>query len=444
MLRLGGSNVNGDKTNNNPDISLPFDVKQCVQIKLDTETGQYRNVPRSMVNVLGKYSTASTVDDSTIPSDMLLKTKKYAKEQPEVSAPTDVEHVVHVTLDSETGFVGLPPEFERLIKSSGIQKQDVLNNPKAAVAAINFLQKQQDTTPTPTDLPPASEVIKNQDPRAFLQDLTKLDEGSTCTVYTANYLGRIIAVKEMMLTPKNEKVLVDETRLMYSMKNSHIVEFLGAYRVDDTLWILMELMDGGSLTNVATFCDCQEAHIAYFAREVLLALEYMHSQNKIHRDIKTDNVLLTSEGYVKLADFGYTAQLAPGTENRKSIVGTPYWMAPELIKSIPYNFTVDIWSLGILCRELAEGEPPYVSSPPMKALYLIITEGIPEISNKDERSPEFLDFLNQCLETDPSKRPSAKQLLKHQFIKNACSIKYIPPLINLAKQLASEELYNDF
>lgn len=272
----------------------------------------------------------------------------------------------------------------------------------------------------------------------------KINEGSTCTVYTALYNDKLIAVKEMVLTAKNESVLIQETNLMAQMKHPNIIGFYGAYRVGQMLWILMEYMTGGSLTNIATYCECQEPHIAYFAREVLKSLQYMHSENKIHRDIKTDNVLLTAEGEVKLADFGYAAQLGNSNEFRKSIVGTPYWMSPELIKATPYSFSVDIWSLGILCRELAEGEPPYVDIPPMKALYFIMSQGIPPISNKETRTSNFLDFLDSCLQPDPKTRPSATELLQHPFIKTACEVKYIPPLLSLAQQIAAEDDFEEF
>jgi serine/threonine protein kinase len=206
----------------------------------------------------------------------------------------------------------------------------------------------------------------------------------------------------------------------------------------------MELMDGGSLTNVATYCECQEPHIAYFMREVLKALDYMHKRNKIHRDIKTDNVLLKKNGEVKLADFGYTAQLSSEEECRKSVVGTPYWMAPELIKSKPYSFAVDIWSLGIMCRELAEGEPPYVEVPPMRALYLIVSSGIPPISSPEKRSPELMDFLDKCLMMDPTQRATAAQLLEHPFLRTAAHRDQIPSLIKLAEELSSAEDFNEF
>ncbi|EAY16642.1 STE family protein kinase [Trichomonas vaginalis G3] len=430
------------------EISDPFDVKKHVHVTLDS-TGTYQNIPRSMLSAIPIASTGTILDDNSYDSSML--PEQISKNKLRISKPTDVEHKIHVTMDSENGFVGLPPEFEKLLKGSGITKEEAVAHPENTVNVLNFfnnnqavLDQQPSVPATPTVLPPLETVVKNTDPRFLLIDMQKLDEGSTCTVYTAMYHGRKVAVKEMLLNEKNEKNLLDETRLMYSMQDDHIVKFYDAYRVGNTLWIIMEYMDGGALTNVATFCDCQEPHIAYFARDILLALKYMHAQNKIHRDIKTDNVLLSETGKVKLADFGYTAQLTATADKRKSIVGTPYWMAPELIQAFPYGFAVDIWSLGILCRELAEGEPPYVTEPPMRALFLIVSRGIPEISNKEVRSPEFIDFLNRCLQRNPAMRPSAAELLEHPFIKMACEQKYIPPLIDLAKQLSAQEEFADF
>ncbi|KAH0792279.1 STE family protein kinase [Histomonas meleagridis] len=350
------------------------------------------------------------------------------------------------------GFVGLPPEWEKLLKVNGIRKEEIIQNPQDVIDTMNFVNNPSEMTSTANqvingDVPPLPDLkdfLRSDNPRTFLTDIEKIDEGSTCTVYTAKQNGKVVALKEMILTEKNEKTLLEETRFMKSMNNPYIVEFYSAHRIDNQLWIVMEYMNGGSLTNVATFCDCQEPHIAFFAEKILHALEYMHSQNKIHRDIKTDNVLLTTDGQVKLADFGYTAQLSSSGESRKSIVGTPYWMAPELIRAQPYTFSVDIWSLGILCRELAEGEPPYVEVPPMRALFLIVSQGLPEISNIESRSPQFLDFLNQCLNPDPAKRPTATELLKHPFLKMACDVKYIPPLLQLAAELAKEDNFEDF
>ncbi|OHS98453.1 STE family protein kinase [Tritrichomonas foetus] len=358
--------------------------------------------------------------------------------------------VIQVDSSSETGLKGLPEEWEQLLLNSGIKQSEVIENPEAILSAMNFFQNPVPATPAPEpdeflpydsvpSLPDLDEVVQIGDPRPMLSDMQQVDEGSTCTVYSATYKGETIAVKKINLNPKNERVMLNETRLLASMDDPHIIKFISAHRMDNVLWILMEFCDCGSLTNIATFCECKEPHIAYFARAVLCALSYMHNQNKIHRDIKTDNVLLKSNGQVKLGDFGYAAQLGDNAERRKSVVGTPYWMAPEVISGKPYAFEVDIWSLGVMCRELADGEPPYIDLPPMKALYLIVSEGLPQIKDVERRSPVFLDFLGHCLQKDPKLRPTADELLTHPFLLKACDIKYIPPLIQLANSLAAEE-----
>lgn len=438
--------------NNNLEVSRPYDVLDGVKMTIDLETGQYFNVPRCLIGFIPISSTGSVAKEEEI-DPSLEPSLPSPQSKPIVSAPYDFTHDVHVDFDSEIGFSGLPPEWEKMLKKSNISKDEVLENPQGVIDILNFMndggmqqQKFHSDENSENINFDINDIIQNVNPMTFLKDVQKLDEGSTCVIYSAYHpeLGETVAVKEMILHKKNEKAVLEETSLIASMQHENIVKFYSAYRIDSTLWILMEYMDGGSLTNVATYCECQEPHIAYFAREILKALNYMHKHNRIHRDIKTDNVLLKADGEVRLADFGYTAQLSSSSDFRKSVVGTPYWMSPELIRSLPYSFKVDIWSLGILCRELAEGEPPYVEVPPMKALYLIVSVGIPEISNKKSRSPEFLDFLNLCLNPDPALRPTAEELLQHPFIEMACDRQFIPQLISLATQLATNEEFNDF
>lgn len=155
-------------------------------------------------------------------------------------------------------------------------------------------------------------------------------------------------------------------------------------------------------------------------KQVLAGLEYIHSCHRLHRDIKSDNVLIGGDGSIKIADFGYAAQLTKGKTKRNTIVGTPYWMAPELIRGCDYDNKVDIWSLGIMLMELAEGEPPYMDYPPLRALFLITTRGIPGLENPDKWSSEMVDFLDKCLVTDPESRPSATDLISHPFLVKAC------------------------
>jgi p21-activated kinase 1 len=174
----------------------------------------------------------------------------------------------------------------KILKTSGIGKRDVVSNPQAALAAMNFIQNQTVPTVEVDTADQTDGVIKKENLLNFLTNMTKINEGSTFTVYTATLDDKVIAVKEMILNPKNKKILLDETKLMASMKSENIIEFYGAYKGGQMLWILMEYLDGGSLTNIATFCECQEPHIAFFAREILKAIKYMHGKTKFTGTLK--------------------------------------------------------------------------------------------------------------------------------------------------------------
>lgn len=208
---------------------------------------------------------------------------------------------------------------------------------------------------------------------------------------------------------------------MRDYPHPNIVEMYGSYLVEDELWVVMEFLEGGSLTDIITHTNLSEEQVSCVCRAVLKALAFLHPQGVIHRDIKSDSILLTTSGQVKLSDFGFCAQVTEDMPRRKSLVGTPYWMAPEVISRQPYGTEADIWSLGIMVLEMIDGEPPYFSEPPLQAMRKLRDLDPPISTMNDEMSPRMLSFLEKTLERDPTQRASAFELLNHSFIRSTAN-----------------------
>lgn len=258
-------------------------------------------------------------------------------------------------------------------------------------------------------------ICNASDPTKNYRSFVKIGQGASGGVYTAFEVGtnKCVAIKQMNVEQQPKKdLIINEILVMRDSKHKNVVNFMDSFLVKDDLWVVMEYMEGGSLTDVVTFNMMSEPQISAVCRETLQGLVFLHSKGVIHRDIKSDNILLNMEGNIKLTDFGFCAQINESHTKRTTMVGTPYWMAPEVVTRKEYGQKIDIWSLGIMAIEMIEGEPPYLTESPLRALYLIATNGTPMIKERETLSREFSAFLDWCLMVDPEKRGSAEQLLR--------------------------------
>ncbi|CAL1697571.1 unnamed protein product [Somion occarium] len=279
-------------------------------------------------------------------------------------------------------------------------------------------------------------VVNPTDPKALYSKIRKVGQGASGHVYVAKTLatGKKVAIKEMDLSNQPRKeLIVNEILVMKESQHPNIVNFLDSYLVrSNELWVVMEYMEGGALTDIIENNTLEEDQISSICLETCKGLGHLHSQSIIHRDIKSDNVLLDAQGHVKITDFGFCAKLTDQKSKRATMVGTPYWMAPEVVKQKEYGAKVDIWSLGIMAIEMIENEPPYLDEEPLKALYLIATNGTPTLKKPEALSRELKGFLSVCLCVDVKSRATAAELLD-----KACALSGLAPLLRFKTKQGS-------
>ncbi|KAI9295802.1 Pkinase-domain-containing protein [Neoconidiobolus thromboides FSU 785] len=276
-------------------------------------------------------------------------------------------------------------------------------------------------------------IVSKKDPNTIYTKIKKVGQGASGSVYVArnNISNLKVAIKEMDLSNQPRKeLIVNEILVMKESQHPNIVNYLDSFLVGrNDLWVVMDFMEGGALTDVIEANAMTEKQIATICLETCKGLEHLHSRNIIHRDIKSDNVLLDIHGNVKITDFGFCARLSESHSKRATMVGTPYWMAPEVVKQKEYGPKVDIWSLGIMAIEMIENEPPYLDEEPLKALYLIATNGTPTLKHPELLSDELKSFLAVCLCVDVNSRATAPMLLTHDFLKKSIPVSQLAPLL---------------
>ncbi|KAI9364217.1 kinase-like domain-containing protein [Pilaira anomala] len=403
-----------------------------------------------------------------------------------ISWPYDAIHKTHIHFNNDTGemTLGKAPSWETsglgckqqdiLLSSfikrvyAEIEKNDDLNQNNNQIENNNCLPTEslerepnaleeynrrrpnvhKKSMSTPEAITELKKLCRELDPCMIYTDMVKIGEGASGSVYKARKRNNqeeqeeeeiSVAIKQIHLKRQVRKdLIVDEVRMgKENEKHKNMVQHVESYIWKNDVWIVMEYMEGGSLTDIVTQNYMAEPEIATVCLEVLTGLSYLHAKGTIHRDIKSDNILIGMQGQIKLSDFGYCAQIDKRQSKRTTLAGTPCWMAPEVVQRKEYGPSVDIWSLGITAIEMVEGSPPHLENPE-HAIRLLTTQRVsPSLKDPDQLSLNFRDFLGKCLQFNAENRPTASELLQHPFLTKAAPPSSLLPLIESAKKSAA-------
>lgn len=364
-----------------------------------------RPVPPPKPNHLGPSSSTPVLPPPRKETPRPLPSKPPTRVPPPIPPPRPQRPTLSPPTTSQTG---------------GVIQEQLSNNQKEQNKGVCSEEVEEISQPASI-----SDIITQGNPEEIFIDQTLIGSGASGLVYKAldTRTNSIVATKKMKLSQQaSKKIVINEILIMRSMKHENIVNYVDCFLDQGVLWVIMEFIDGASLAEVIEVNKGKmtEGQIAHVCSKVLDGLIYLHGEDCIHRDIKSDNILMGLDGQIKITDFGYSAQLTEGQNKRNTTVGTTYWMAPEVISDdTDYDNKVDIWSLGIMCLECVEGEPPYMEHAPLRALFIIVSQGIPEFKRPETMSSELKDFIKTCTQMDPNNRPTSERLKKHPFLTKA-------------------------
>jgi len=331
----------------------------------------------------------------------------------------------------------LPKDLKKLAKSAKVPDAVFEKDFIILLNVLHFLTKKvflqtpvtvSNASTQTVSLNSHSRFLK-ENPKKIFKSLKKNGRGGFGTVYIAKdstepaETSKVAVKKTKNETNRQKYDNLSEINYMKLCNHPNIVKFKKAYEYKDECWIIMEFLEGGTLTEARKGHEFEENEIAYVAKELLKGIEYIHSLGLVHRDVKSENIMLSIHGDVKIIDFGLCVDNS--FIKRPSMVGSPYWMPPEMIRRKIHSFPADIWSFGVCILELSNKIPPNIQNK-VKAMFTVGTVGITQPFDEPEKwSNQFKDFISKCLAFDPNERGTAKDLLKHPFLEQAADTRKV-------------------